>query len=39
LASTSGWTTSSYSVSTANGIDSVTVSPVTGNLFFRLHSP
>jgi hypothetical protein len=31
-----GWTTSGYSITTANGTNSITISPPTGNLFFRL---
>ncbi len=31
-----GWATSGYTVTTANGNNSVTVTPPTGNLFFRL---
>jgi hypothetical protein len=30
------WTTSGYSVITANGTNSVTITPPGGNLFFRL---
>jgi hypothetical protein len=30
------WSTSAYSVSTANGTNSVTITPPNGNLFFRL---
>jgi hypothetical protein len=34
---TSGtWSTSAYSVSTANGTNSVTITPPNGNVFFRL---
>jgi len=33
------WTTSGYTVTTSNGISSITVTPPTGNLFFRLHNP
>jgi hypothetical protein len=33
------WTTSSYGITTANGTNSVTVSPPTGELFFRLTNP
>ena len=36
LANTNGWTPSGYTVTTANGTNSVTISPPTGNLFFRL---
>jgi hypothetical protein len=31
-----GWSRSSYAVSTSNGTNSITVTPATGNLFFRL---
>ena len=31
-----GWTTSGYSITTANGTNSITITPPTGNLFFRL---
>ena len=34
-----GWTTSGYSITTANGTNSITITPPTGNLFFRLSSP
>ena len=33
------WTTSVYAITTANGTNSITVTPPTGNLFFRLSSP
>ena len=36
LALASGWTTSGYSISTSNGTNSITITPPTGNLFFRL---
>jgi hypothetical protein len=39
LAATAGWTTSGYTISTANGTNSVTITPPTGNLFFRLANP
>jgi hypothetical protein len=39
LALANGWTTSGYSITTANGTNSVTISPPTGNLFFRLANP
>ena len=35
LASTN-WATSGYAVSTANGTNSITITPPTGSLFFRL---
>jgi hypothetical protein len=31
-----GWTTSGYTLTTANGTNSITITPPTGNLFFRL---
>ena len=30
------WTTSGYTITTSNGMNSVTIMPPTGNLFFRL---
>jgi hypothetical protein len=39
LAATADWTTSAYTVSTSNGTNSITISPPTGTLFFRLSSP
>jgi hypothetical protein len=37
LAALAGWTTSGYPVSTnANGTNSITITPATGTLFFRL---
>ncbi len=33
------WTTSGYSITTANGTNSITITPPTGNLFFRLSNP
>jgi hypothetical protein len=36
---TGTWTNSGYSVSTANSTNSVTITPPTGNLFFRLANP
>ncbi len=33
------WTPSGYSITTANGTNSITVTPPTGNLFFRLSNP
>jgi hypothetical protein len=33
---TGNWTASGYSITTANGTNSVAVTPVTRNLFFRL---
>ena len=34
-----GWTTSGYSISTSNGTNSITITPPTGNLYFRLSNP
>ena len=34
---TGSWTTSGYSISTVNGTNSITITPPTGNLFFRLE--
>jgi hypothetical protein len=39
LATPAGWTTSSYSVTTANGTNSITIASPAGNLFFRLSNP
>jgi hypothetical protein len=39
LANGSGWTTSGYSITTANGTNSITITPPMGNLFFRLAMP
>jgi len=36
LALANGWTTSGYSITTADGTNSITITPPTGNLFFRL---
>ncbi len=33
------WTTSGYSITTANGTNSITITPPTGKLFFRLSNP
>ena len=33
---TGSWTTSGYSITTANGTNSITITQPTGNLFFRL---
>ncbi|HEV2319283.1 MAG TPA: hypothetical protein VGV18_06005 [Verrucomicrobiae bacterium] len=33
LANTGGWTTSGHTITTANGTNSITVTPPTGNLF------
>jgi hypothetical protein len=34
-----GWVTSGYPITTANGTNSITITPPTGNLFFRLANP
>jgi hypothetical protein len=40
LAVTAGWTTNGYTISTnANGTNSITITPPTGSLFFRLVNP
>ena len=36
LVTPAGWTTSGFSVTTVNGTNSVTITPPTGDLFFRL---
>jgi hypothetical protein len=36
LATSGGWTTSGYTISTANGTNSITITSATGSLFFRL---
>jgi hypothetical protein len=36
LSNSGGWVTSGYSITPANGTNSITVNPPTGNLFFRL---
>jgi len=36
LATSGGWATTGYGITTANGTNSVTITPPTGNLFFRL---
>ncbi len=36
LATPAGWMTSGYTISTSNGTNSITITPPTGNLFFRL---
>jgi hypothetical protein len=34
-----GWAASGYTITTANGTNSITITPPTGNLFFRLANP
>jgi hypothetical protein len=36
---TTNWTTSGYAITTNNGTNSITITPPTGNLFFRLSNP
>jgi hypothetical protein len=36
---TTNWASYGGTVTTTNGISSVTITPLTGNLFFRLHQP
>ena len=36
---TTSWSTSGYTITTSNGTNSVTITPPTGNLFFRLSNP
>ena len=33
------WVTNGLSISTSNGTNSITVTPPTGNLFYRLRNP
>ena len=37
--STTNWAVSTYSITTANGTNSITITPPVGKLFFRLASP
>ena len=39
VAAPAGWVTSGYSISSSNGTNSITITPPTGNLFFRLRHP
>ena len=39
LAASAGWTTSTYSITTNAGTNSITITPPTRNLFFRLANP
>lgn len=36
---TGTWTPTGYTITTANGSNSITITPPVGNLFFRLSSP
>ena len=33
------WTTSGYTITTSNGTNSITITPPTGNMFFRFKQP
>ena len=39
LAPPGGWSTSGYSITTANGTNSISITSPMGNLFFRLANP
>ena len=39
LTASGDWAASDYTVSTNNGTNSITITPPTGNLFFRLSQP
>jgi hypothetical protein len=39
LAATNSWTVSTYTITTANGTNSITIAPPSGHLFFRLVNP
>jgi hypothetical protein len=39
LGAATNWTTSGYSITTASGMNSITITPPKGNLFFRLANP
>jgi hypothetical protein len=39
LANAAGWSTNGGTVSTNNGVNSITLTPPAGNLFFRLSNP
>jgi hypothetical protein len=39
LANTNTWTANGNTITTANGTNSITITPPTGNLFFRLFNP
>jgi hypothetical protein len=39
LSKPAGWTASPYPITLANGTNSITISPPSGNLFFRLVNP
>jgi len=39
VGNSAGWAPSGYTITTANGTNSITITPPTGNLFFRLSNP
>jgi len=39
VALANGWTTSGYTINSSNGTNSITITPPTGDLFFRLSNP
>ena len=39
VAAPAGWTTTGYAITTSNGTNSITITPPTGRLFFRLKKP
>lgn len=39
LATTNTWITSSYTITTASGTNSITITPPSGHLYFRLVAP
>jgi hypothetical protein len=39
LAASANWTTSGYAINNANGTNIIIITPLTGNLFFRLSNP
>jgi hypothetical protein len=38
LTATNGWTASTFTASTVNGTNTVSITPANGNLFFRLSN-
>jgi hypothetical protein len=39
VAAPAGWTATGYAITTSNGTNSITITPPTGRLFFRLKKP
>jgi len=39
VAAPAGWAPTGYTITTSNGTNSITITPPTGNLFFRLSNP